>query len=327
MRKTWYPLAHDVWQGAKWVWTAIVIGILVSVASSVFAGNQVEFNSTTAIAFIIWLRMFGFYQILILSFLGLFVVVSLVSGLTTFILGKNNESTYTPPPEVQVMLDYLKKDIEATQRREEVQQALEKAAFTQYLRSIEEMCETISPRGFAQLSRALIFMDVPLEAAFVHLNVVSDEPIYDAPDEQQRQLEAMRKRTDLRREERDAYLQGLRIIWQSQLRRDVDEERAQQPLFLEELLLRLTPTNPVAILLGAPGSGKTTFLRWLAFHMARATLSLNTYPLPHGLGRPQVPVLIQTKEYADRLEKDYLTVRQFLIVQWSNIHPTHWHSP
>jgi hypothetical protein len=321
MRKTWYPLAHDVWQGAKWVWTAIVIGILVSVASSVFAGKQVEVNSTTAIAFIIWLRMFGFYQILILSFIGLFVVVSLVSGLTTFVLGKNNESTYTPPPEVQAMLDYLKKDIEATQRREEVQQALEKAVFTQYLRSIEEMCETISPRGFAQLSRALIFMDVPLEAAFVHLNVVSDEPIYDAPDEQQRQLEAMRKRTDLRREERDAYLQGLRIIWQSQLRRDVDEERAQQPLFLEELLLRLTPTNPAAILLGAPGSGKTTFLRWLAFHMARATLSLNTYPLPHGLGRPQVPVLIQTKEYAVRLEKDYLTVRQFLIVQWSNIHP------
>ncbi len=225
MRKTWYALAHDVWQGAKWVWTAIVIAILVSVASSVFAGKQVDVSNTTAIAFIIWLRTFGFYQILILSFIGLFVVVSLASGLTTFILSKNNEPTYTPPPEVQTMLDYLKKDVEATQRREEVQQALEKAAFTQYLRSIEEMCETISPRGFAQLSRALIFIDVPLEAAFVHLHVVSDEPIYDAPGEQQRQLEAMRKRTDLSREERDVYLQGLRIIWQSQLRRDTDEEQ------------------------------------------------------------------------------------------------------
>src|SRR6266571_1655097 len=321
MRKTWYALAHDVWQGAKWVWTAIVIAIIVSVASSVFAGKQVDVNNTTAIAFIIWLRTFGFYQILILSFIGLFVVVSLASGLTTFILSKNNEPTYPPPPEVQTMLDYLKKDVEATQRREEVQQALEKAAFTQYLRSIEEMCETISPRGFAQLSRALIFMDVPLEAAFVHLHVVSDEPIYDAPGEQQRQLEAMRKRTDLSREERDAYLQGLRIIWQSQLRRDTDEEQAQQPLFLEELLLQLTPGNPVAILLGAPGSGKTTFLRWLAFHMARASLSLNTYPLPRGLGRPQVPVLIQTEEYAVKLEKDYLTLKQFLIVQWSGIHP------
>ena len=321
MPKTWYTLAHDVWQGAKWVWIALVIAIGVSVASSVFAGKQAEVSNMTVVAVILWLRTFGFYQILTLSFIGLFIVVSLASGLTTFILGKNNESTYTPPPEVQAMLDYLKKDIEATQQREEVQQALDRAAFTQYLRSIEEMCETISSRGLAQPSRAIVFIDVPLEAAFVHLHVVSDEPIYDAPGEQQRQLEAMRKRTDLSREERDAYLQGLRLIWQSQLRLDVDEEQAQQPLFLEELLLQLTSTNPVAILLGAPGSGKTTFLRWLAFHMARASLSLNTYPLPHGLGRPQVPLLIQTKEYADKLEKDSLTLKQFLIVQWSSIHP------
>lgn len=321
MPKTWYTLAHDVWQGAKWVWIALVIAIGVSVAASVFAGKQAEVSNMTVVAVILWLRTFGFYQILTLSFIGLFIVVSLASGLTTFILGKNNESTYTPPPEVQAMLDYLKKDIEATQQREEVQQALDRAAFTQYLRSIEEMYETISSRGLAQPSRAMVFIDVPLEATFVHLHVVSDEPIYDAPGEQQRQLEAMRKRTDLSREERDAYLQGLRLIWQSQLRRDVDEEQAQQPLFLEELLLQLTSTNPVAILLGAPGSGKTTFLRWLAFHMARASLSLNTYPLPHGLGRPQVPLLIQTEEYADKLEKDSLTLKQFLIVQWSSIHP------
>jgi hypothetical protein len=321
MRKTWYTLARDVWQGAKWVWIALVIAIGVSVASSVFAGKQADVSNTTVVAVILWLRTFGFYQILIFSFLGLFIVISLASGLTTFILGKNNESTYTPPPEVQAMLDYWKKDMEATKQREEVQQALERAAFTQYLRSIEEMCETISSRGFAQLSRAFVFLDVPLEATFVDLQVVSDEPIYDAPGEQQRQLEAMRKRTDLSREERDAYLQGLRLIWQSQLRRDVDEEHAQQPLFLEELLLRLTSTNPVAILLGAPGSGKTTFLRWLAFHMARASLPLNPYPLPHGLGRSQVPLLIQTKEYADRLEKDSLTLKQFLIVQWSSIDP------
>lgn len=321
MSKTWYTLAHDVWQGAKWIWIALVIAIGVSVASSVFAGKQAEVSNLTVVAVILWFRMFGFYQILTLSLIGLFIVVSLASGLTTFILGKNNESTYTPPPEVQAMLDYLKKDIEATQQREEVQQALDRAAFTQYLRSIEEMCETISSRGLAQPSRAMIFLDVPLEASFVHLHVVADEPIFDAPDEQQRQLEFMRKRTDLSREERDAYLQGLHLIWQSQLRRDVDEEQAQQQLLLEELLLQLTSTNPVAVLLGAPGSGKTTCLRWLAFHMARASLSLNTYPLPHGLGRPQVPLLIQTKEYADKLEKDSLTLKQFLIVQWNSIHP------
>ena len=321
MRKTWYTLAHDVWQGAKWVWIALVIAIGVSVASSVFTGKPNEVNNMTVVTVILWLRTFGFYQILTLSFIGLFIIISLASGLTTFILGQNQESTYTPPPEVQAMLDYLKKDIEATQQREEVQQALEKAAFMQYLRSIEDMCETISVRGLAQPPRAMVFLDVPLEASFVPLHVVADEPIYDAPDEQQRQLEAMRKRIDLSREERNAYLQGLRLIWQSQLRRDVDEEQAQQPLLLEELLLQLISTNPVAVLLGAPGSGKTTCLRWFAFHMARASLSLNTYPLPHGLGRPLIPLLIQTKEYADKLERESLTLKQFLIVQWNSIHP------
>src|SRR5260370_27280694 len=144
MHKTWCTIVKDVKQVARWVCIALVIDIGVRVASSVFAGKQAEVSNMTVVAVILWLRTFGFYQILTLSFVGLFIVVSLASGLTTFILGKNNESTYTPPPEVQAMLDYLKKDIEATQQREEVQQPLDRAAFTQYLRSIEEMCETIS---------------------------------------------------------------------------------------------------------------------------------------------------------------------------------------
>jgi hypothetical protein len=322
MRSTWYTVANATWQAVKWVWAAIIIVIVVSVASSVFAGKQAEIVNTTAVTFIRWLSTLSFYPILTLSLLGLFIVITLASGLTTFVLGKiYGAAAYAPPPEVQAILDYIKKDVEATQQREEVQQALDRAAFTQYLRSIEEMCETISPRGFAQLWRTLILADVPLNEPFVPLHVVSDEPIYDAPGEQQKQLEAMRKRTDLSIEERDAYLQGLRFIWQSQLRWNVDEEQAQQPLLFEEILPRLTSTSPVAILLGAPGSGKTTFLRWLAFHMARATLSPSTYSLPNGLGRPQIPLLIETNEYAGRLEKDYLTLKQFLIVQWSNIHP------
>jgi len=139
MRGTWYTLARDVWQGAKWVWTAIVIVTLVSVASSVFAGKL----ATTADAVIIWLRTPGFYQILIFSFIGLYIVVSLASGLTTFILGKNYGPAYAPPPEVQAILDYIKQDMEATRQREEVVRA-SRPAFTQYLRSIEEMRETIS---------------------------------------------------------------------------------------------------------------------------------------------------------------------------------------
>ncbi len=321
MSKTWYSLAHNIWQSAKWIWTVIIIAILVSVASSVFTGKNEELSKTTVFIFINWLRAPGFYQVLIFSFFGLFIVISLVTGLTVFIQSKNKEATYTLPEEVRALLNYLEKDMKATKEREDIQQALGKAAFMHYLRSIEILCETISPRGFAQLSRTLTFIDMPLEAIFTHLHIVSDEPIYDAPGEQLRQREAIRMRTDLSSEERDAYLQGLHIIWQSQLRQDVDEKQAQQPFLLEKLLLQLTPTNTVAILLGVPGSGKTTFLRWLALHMARATLSSNINSLPGGMGHPQIPILIQTKEYADRLEKDYLTLKQFLIIQWSAIHP------
>ncbi len=114
-------------------------------------------------------------------------------------------STYSPPPEVQAILDYIKKDVEATKQRDEIQQARE--AFTPYLRSIEELYQNIRPGRFAQLSRAMVFAEVPLNESFVPLQVVSDEPIYDAPAEQYRQFEAMRQRDDLSIEERDAYLQ------------------------------------------------------------------------------------------------------------------------
>jgi hypothetical protein len=55
--------------------------------------------------------------------------------------------------------------------------------------------------------------------------------------------------------------------------------------------------------------------------MARACLSHGRYSLPHGLGRPQVPILVQMNEYAEGLEKESITLKQFLIVQWNKFHP------
>jgi predicted NACHT family NTPase len=162
---------------------------------------------------------------------------------------------------------------------------------------------------------------VPLNETFVPLQVVSDEPLYDTPGEQQRQFEAMRQRTDLSIEERDAYLQRLHIIWQSQLRWNGDGEQAQQPLLIDELLSQLSSNNPVAMLLGTPGSGKSIFLRWLALTMTRATLTPGTYPIPNGFGREQVPILVRTGEYAERLDKEDLSLKQFLILQWNKINP------
>src|SRR5215469_4834940 len=55
--------------------------------------------------------------------------------------------------------------------------------------------------------------------------------------------------------------------------------------------------------------------------MARASLAPGSYALPNGLGHVQVPILISTKEYAERVDKEYLSLKQFLILQWSRIHP------
>src|SRR5207245_8043791 len=72
---------------------------------------------------ITWFQEHGFYQNLILSLIGLFILITLASGITTFILGKKYESVYASSPEVQAILEYIKKDIEAAKQREVIQQA------------------------------------------------------------------------------------------------------------------------------------------------------------------------------------------------------------
>jgi hypothetical protein len=315
-----YVIASGIWQGAKWVWTAIVVAILVSVASAIIPGETDKVVSSVAATIIAWFRIFGPIQQITVGGIVFLALLALTSGFITVIF-KSYEPKYAPPPEVQAIFDSIKKDREAKTQKEALLQGRKKEAFLQHLRVVEETNTYIRPRGFAHISQAVVFADLPQDETFVDVQVVADEPVYDAPGEQKRQLEAMRRRTDLSNGEREAYLQRLRILWRSQLRWDVDEEEAQQPLLLTEVLHRFTSTTPVAILLGAPGAGKTTDLRWLALHMARACLSHGKYSLPQGFGRPQVPLLIQTNAYAQRLEKEYITLKQFLIIQWNRIHP------
>src|SRR5947207_1187960 len=252
-----YVIASGIWQGAKWVWTAIVVAILVSVASAIIPGETNKVVSSVAATIIAWFRIFGPIQQITVGGIVFLALLALTSGFITVIF-KRYEPKYAPPPEVQAIFDSIKKDREAKTQKEAMLQGRKKEAFTQYLRVVEETNTYIRPRGFAHISQAVVFADLPQDETFVDVQVVADEPVYDAPGEQKRQLEAMRRRTDLSNGEREAYLQRLRILWRSQLRWDVDEEEAQQPLLLTEVLQRFTSTTPVAILLGAPGAGKTT---------------------------------------------------------------------
>ncbi len=318
--RTLYVIASGIWKGAKWVWTAIVVAILVGVSSTLISGDKGNFVKSAFNGIVNWFTTLGTIQLITIGGIVFLTFLALISGFITIIF-KSYGPQYDPPPEVQAVFDYIKKDIEAKTQKEELLQGRKKEAFIQYLHIVEETNTYIRPRGFAQISQEVVFADVPQDETFVVMQVVADEPVYDAPGEQKRQLEAMQQRTDLSNEEREAYLQQLRIIWRSQLKWDVDEEKVQQPLLLTEVLQRFTSTTPVAVLLGVPGSGKTTFLRWIALHMARACLSHGKYSLPHGLGHPQVPLLIQVNEYAERLEKESSTLKQFLIAQWNKFHP------
>jgi ABC-type phosphate/phosphonate transport system ATPase subunit len=47
----------------------------------------------------------------------------------------------------------------------------------------------------------------------------------------------------------------------------------QQNVTIEDVVRQLSAANPVAVILGTPGSGKSTALRWLALHMAKYSVS------------------------------------------------------
>jgi len=318
--RTFYAIASAIWKGAKWVWTAIVIVVLVGVATTLISGQASGVVGSTFSKIIDWFHKSGTIQLFTTGGIIFLTLLALASGFITVIL-KSYGPQHALPTEVQAVFDYIKADIEAKTHKEELLQDREKEAFIQYLHAVEETNKYIRLRGYAQISQEVVFADVPQDETFVIMQVVADEPVYDAPGEQKRQLEAMRQRIDLSSEEREAYLKRLRLIWRSQLKWDVDEEKVLQPLLLTEVLQRFTPTTPAAVLLGVPGSGKTTFLRWIALYMARACLSHGRYALPHGLGRPQVPILVQMNEYAEGLEKESITLKQFLIAQWNKFHP------
>ena len=221
--RTLYVIAKGIWQGAKWVWTAIVVAILVSVASAIIPGETNKVVNSVAATIILWIHIFGPIQLITIAAIVFLTLLALTSGFITVIF-KSYEPKNALPPEVRAVFDYIKKDMEAKTQKEALLQGRKKEAFIQYLRVVEETNTYMRPRGFAHISQAVVFADLPLDETFVDMQVVADEPVYDEPGEQKRQLEAMRQRADLSNEEREAYLQRLRVIWRSQIKWDVDEE-------------------------------------------------------------------------------------------------------
>jgi len=319
-----YTSARYIWSVAKWIWSAVIVVILVGVAINLFSGSKENLFGSVFIAIKDWFNPpLHAPQILTIVLIVLLIITTLASALLYVLLRKRYpDKPPSLPPEIQAILDYLEQDTKERKEKEIAQKQRDDLALTHYLRSIREENQSLTPQGFALHSAyapALIFADVPLESAFVPLQAISDRPIFDAPYEQLQLLGALRERTDLSEETRTAYIQALHATWHSQLGAQ-SNQRTRQFLPVSEALQQLAPQHPVAVILGEPGSGKSTLLRWLALRMATASLSPNR-TLPDESLPAQVPFLIRLHDYAASLHKDAQTLKQFVVAQVSQIHP------
>jgi len=192
----------------------------------------------------------------------------------------------------------------------------------QYLRFIIETNQGLNPRGFSQQSQPLISVNVPLDDIFIHLRALSDRPIYDMPHTQKELIETIYQRIDLSAEEKEDLVQKIRISWVSEQGQQwyipLSKIHQKQHVDLEDILLPLRPENPGAIILGAPGSGKSTALRWLTLQLARNILSLDA-DLPEGWSFVPIPILLRISDFAKYLESGSSSFKKFFAEQFSEI--------
>ncbi|MEO6888414.1 MAG: hypothetical protein ABI456_04585 [Ktedonobacteraceae bacterium] len=295
-----YAVARNIWSIVKWMWVAIIFAFALNYAGSIAQTQTADLIKTFPTSALGWL-FFGPYQRITFLTLGIFLVITLLSGLFTLIG------------------EYRTGGI----------------ALKRYLREVVERNQALSPTGMAQSSGTLLSVSVPLDTVFIHLNAVSDRPLYEMPAEQQKLFEELQRRTDLSIDQQEETMQRMRAIWHSQVGRGLLEAGQRRQIAMENILAACDGAHPGAIILGAPGSGKSTSMRWLALHMARASLQpgyrrlLNRFlqllarmrvlsafftplsELPDSMAPQQIPVLLRISDYAKRLDVQSLTFEEF----------------
>ncbi len=305
-------MANRIWNVTKWIWLALIVAIGIAYIANVLPTPAKDFASGFPASVLGWLIL-GPYRILTLSILGALLIITLTSGTVAGRGGQRKSNR----------------------------------SLKRYLRSVIEANQGLSPKGFAQQSQALISVNVPLDTVFIHLRTVPDRPVYDVPGEQQKlleKLEELRHRSDLNAEELEENIQRLRVIWSSQIGQEALMLRQRQNATIEDVLEQLRAANPVAVILGAPGSGKSTTMRWLALHMARACLlhwyrrwlntilrlltSIDIIDTWFSLDAPsqvlspkQVPILLRISDYAKRLSTENLPFQQFFTDYFDKTYP------
>src|SRR5581483_1999879 len=288
-----YTAARRCWSIVKWFWLALIFTTLVGFFANLLVLKRSDLPDTI---FATVLTPGPAQTALILVF-GLLILATLLSRLLV-LLEQNNASD-------RLIQRYLQEVIKANQG--------------------------LNPSGFAQ-SQPLISVNVPLNDIFIHLRVYSDRPIYDIPGEQEKLLEELRQRSDLRDEEKEELIQRLRVTWYSQVGQGSESKKQRTSISVTDIFKYMNRESPVAVILGAPGSGKSTTLRWLSLHMARAALS-SAYQFPRGDDADddfeesdeeyyyydslrRIPILLKIGDYAKQLVNTAdLSVEQFFTKQ------------
>ncbi len=282
-----YLIARKFWTISKLLWLTLISLFLITFFANLLVVQVKDLSATILVSVLHWFALLRPIQIFILFAIGLFSTLTFCSFI--FVTIENVRNGGEP-------------------RRK-------------YLLHVIGDNNKLNPIGIYQQSQALISVNVPLDTNFIHLQAMPDRPRYDMPSEQQRLLQEILQNPNLNEEEREEQMQHLRGIWfyspHEQSLPDVDRKREVE---IEEVIRRLKATSPVAIILGTPGSGKTTTLRWLALHMAFAALSW-FYHLPDGLSPKQFPILLRISDYAKQLDTEDLSFEEYFNRRLVRIHP------
>src|SRR5215469_11795812 len=104
-----------IWSAAKWIWSAVIVVILVGVAINLFSGSKENLAGSVSTAIKDSLSSHRFALIITIVLIVLCIITTLASA---FICKRYPPVKPIPvfPPEIQAMLEYLEQD--AKERRE-----------------------------------------------------------------------------------------------------------------------------------------------------------------------------------------------------------------
>jgi hypothetical protein len=320
-----YAIAGGIFTTLKWFWLAFLAVFAATYAANVAPQPFKQVTSQFYDSTFGWLFLPGLHLTVTLIVLGVLLLLTLISWLIARRAPKEKQETpaasvqqshHNVGDTIQVQdhgqvyhikeisgstLIFPDKHEETTVRSPSPAQR--QALLNDYLDGIISSNRLINPTGInAPASLPLFSVNVPLEKIFIHLRAVSDRPRFGmALEREQLEQEKQRlyERSDLTPEEREEQIQQLRAaFWHSEMVEAMVASIAKtgKDLTIEDIFNDLNAQSPVTILLGGPGAGKSTTMRWLALHMARALRSgAKLEPI---YSPPQIPLLLRIGDYA-----------------------------